>query len=78
MNANVYVGYGDYDWEVATYINDNYDEAYSSFHQLKKDAMKELTKVKKQLFKDEGVNEIIVKIDYDGGLESVTKTFTKR
>ncbi len=77
MKADIYVNYEQSNWEVATYINEKFDEWYYEVFQYKKDALKQVTQIKKNLFFYDEVDMVTVTIDLNGGIEQDTFTYTK-
>lgn len=77
MKAEIYVNYGGFDWDITTYINGDFDEDWYQVRQYKKDALKEVTKIKKHLFNADDVEQVTVIVDLDGGIEQDTFTYYK-
>ena len=75
--AEIYVNYGGFDWDISTYINGNFDEYYYQVFKYKKDALKEARIIKKALFNVDGVDQVTLIVDLDGGIERDTFTYNQ-
>ena len=76
MEAKIYTSHSLSNWDITTYVDGCEWEGYYNTFSTKAKALKEVTKIKHELFSD-GVESVEVIVDYDGGLEQQSKTYFK-